>query len=300
MVVLAQSPAAGVAPVRSINHLHIRVSDSKRSYEFYSKLFGGAIIDTSRGGWTFMMGDTGSWFNFGAVPPQRPNIKAGTLDHVGIGIDLPGKPDPLRQALKQAFPASNVRSPGQPGDLTYDRSIYADDPDGLSLQLVSKSDDGHLPTPDATPAVPRTRTTGVVRVRSINHLQLTATDVPKAQAFYSKLLGATIRDKSANGKMMTLTLPGSGSWLSFSTVDEKEKAGKLDHVGIGIDWPQDVEALRAALKKAFPDSNVRSPGAPTSSTYNRSIYIDDPDGLHLQLIASTDDGELPGGVLSAK
>jgi len=97
-----------------------------------------------------------------------------------------------------------------------------------------------------------------------------------------------------------MTLPRTNSWFSFATVDNKEKAGKLDHIGIGIDWPQDVEALRTALKKAFPDAKVTSPGAPTSPTYNRSIYIDDPDGLRLQLISSTDDGKLPGGTLSAK
>src|SRR5579863_4714505 len=82
----AQSAPTGVAPVMSINHLHIHVSDSRKSYEFYSKLLGGHIIDTSRGGWTFMLGDTGSWINFSGVPPQMPNPKLGTLDHIGLGI----------------------------------------------------------------------------------------------------------------------------------------------------------------------------------------------------------------------
>jgi catechol 2,3-dioxygenase-like lactoylglutathione lyase family enzyme len=300
LIVRAQPAPAGVAPVMSINHLHIHVSDSRKSYEFYSKLLGGHIIDTSRGGWTFMIGDTGRWINFSGVPPQMPNIKPGTLNHIGIGINLPDKPEPLRQALKEAFPSSNVRSPGKPGDLTYDRSIYIDDPDGLSIQLVSKTDDGHLPRPDETPAVPRTATAGVVRVRSINHLQFPVGDAAKTQAFYAKLLGATLRDKSANGRSITLTLPGTSSWLSFATTADKDRAGKLDHIGIGIDWPNDPETLRTALKNAFPGAKVTSPGSPTSPTYNRSIYIDDPDGFHLQLISSTDDGNLPGGVLSKK
>jgi catechol-2,3-dioxygenase len=290
----APSAPAGVAPVRSINHLHIRVSDPRRSFEFYAKLLGAHIIDTSRGNWTVMLGDTGSWLSLGIVPPGS-NMKPASLDHVGIGIDLPDKPDPLRQALEESFPSSKVRSPGKPGDLTYDRSIYLEDPDGVAIQLVSRRDDGHLPRPDATPAVTRARIDGAVRVRSINHLQLNATDIAKTEALYSKLLGATVRDKSASGRMMTMTLPGANSWLSFGTVDDREKAGKMDHIGIGIDWPQDVEGLRTALKKAFPEANVRSPGTATSPTYNRSIYLDDPDGLHVQLVSSTDDGKLPGG-----
>ena len=289
----AQSATAGVAPVQSMNHVHLRVSDLRRSQEFYAKLLGARVIDTSRSTWTLMLGDTGTWMSLGTVPPGS-NVKPASLDHIGIGVNLSDKPEPLRQALKEAFSSSNVRSPGKPGDLTYDRSIYVEDPDGVSIQLVSRTDDGHLPRPDATPAVPRTRAAGVVRVRSINHLQFNATDIAKTQTFYSKLLGATLRDKSASGRMMTMTLPRSNCWLSFAK-DDKEKAGKLDHIGIGIDWPQDVEGLRTSLKKAFPEAKVTSPGAPTSQTYNRSIYIEDPDGLRVQLISHADDGKLPGG-----
>jgi catechol 2,3-dioxygenase-like lactoylglutathione lyase family enzyme len=294
----AQSQAP-VAPIQSINHLQIRVTDLRRSQEFYTKLLGATVIDTSPNGWTLMLTDTGTWLSLGKVQPGS-NAKPATLDHLGIGIDLPNKPDGLRHALNEAFPSGKVRSPGKPGDLTYDRSIYVEDPDGVSLQLISKTDDGHLPRPDATPAVPRTRTPGVVRVRSINHMMITVTDVTKSQSFYAKLFGATIRDKSANGKAVTLTLPRANSWLSLTTVDDKDKAGKLDHLGIGIDWVPNAEAIRSALKKAFPNANVTSPGTPTSPTYNRSIYIDDPDGLRLQLISSTDDGNLPGGTLSAR
>ena len=80
----------------------------------------GRVIDTAGASLTFKIGDTGSWMNLSGASPQMPNVKPGTMDHLGIGIDLPKAPEPLRQALKMAFPASNVRSPGQPGDLTYD------------------------------------------------------------------------------------------------------------------------------------------------------------------------------------
>src|SRR4051812_44996372 len=48
-MVHAQS-APAVAPVRTINHLQIRVTDPKKSYEFYMKLFGGHVISTGGNG----------------------------------------------------------------------------------------------------------------------------------------------------------------------------------------------------------------------------------------------------------
>ena len=292
-----QSAPAGVAPVQSVNHLQIRVSDLQRSHEFYTKLLGGTIIDTSSSGWTMLLGDTGTWLSLGTVAANA-DIKPSELDHVGIGINLPGQPEALREALKAAFPSSNVRSPGEPGDATYNRSIYLNDPDGVSIQLVSKNDDGHLPRADATPAVPRTLVEGVVRFRSINHLALRVSERATSQEFYSMLLGAIFRDESRS--QITMTLPRASSWLSLLNATPRAPipAGKLDHLGVGIDFPQDaegIEALRAKLRAAFPDRNVGSHGTPTSSlssNYNRSIYVTDPDGLSLQLISSTDDGRL--------
>jgi catechol 2,3-dioxygenase-like lactoylglutathione lyase family enzyme len=296
---LAQAQPAGVTPVRAINHLQVRVTNPVRSYEFYMKLFGGHVVDTGGNGsaLTMMLADTTQWLSFGKIPPAS-DAKPGTLDHAGIGIDLPENPDRLRLALTDAFPSSDVRSPGKPGTATYNRSIYVNDPDGFGIQLISVKDDGHLPTADKTAVVPRTEAQGFVRFRGINHLSLTVTDRERTRDFYATLLGATVRDQ--NRGQINLTLPGASSWLSLLLTNPRflVKPGQLHHLGIGIDYPSDIpgiDALRARLKAAFPDGDVRSPGEPSPSmqaNFNRSIYVTDPDGLSLQLVTSTDDGWL--------
>ena len=298
----AQSASGAVAPVRTINHLQLRVKDPLKSYAFYMKLFGGHAIDTAGNGnsLTMMLGDSKQWVSFGKVR-EGSDAKPGTLDHAGIGIDLPKNPDRLREALRAAFPSSNVRSPGNPGDKTYDRSIYLTDPEGFSIQLVSVKDDGHLPTADKTPGVARAQAQGFVRFRSLNHLSITTTDRERSRDFYMKLLGTTVRDQ--NRGQINVTLPGANAWLSLLQSNPRSpvKAGSLHHLGVGIDYPSDIpgiDALRVRLKAAFPDNNVRSPGQPSpdpKNNYNRSVYVTDPDGVDLQLVTSADDGWLNDG-----
>jgi catechol 2,3-dioxygenase-like lactoylglutathione lyase family enzyme len=224
-------------------------------------------------------------------------VKAATLDHLGVGVDLrPGNAANVRAAMKRAFPNAKVESPGKPGDSTYDRSVYIDDPNGVRLQLIATDDDGHLPRPDPTPAVSRAPIQGVVHARSINHLMITVKDLAESRDFYIRLLGATVRDTSANGITLTFrkNLP---AWLSLSKASDPSKVGAMDHLGIGIDWVPNAEAIRASLKRAFPDAKVMSPGKPGDSTFDRSIYIDDPDGLRIQLISRDDDGNLPNSTM---
>ncbi len=298
----AQSSSAAVAPVRTINHLQFRVKDPLKSYEFYMKLLGGHAIDTGGNGnsLTMMLGDSRQWVSFGKIR-EGSDAKPGTLDHAGIGIDLPKNPERLRQALKEAFPSANVRSPGKPGDKTYDRSVYLTDPEGFSIQLISTNDDGHLPTADKNPSVPRTHKQGFVRFRSLNHLSITTTDRERSRDFYTKLFGASVRDQ--NRGQINVTLPGANAWLSLLQSNPRSAVGpgSLHHLGVGIDYPSDIpgiDALRARLKAAFPDNNVRSPGQPSpdmKNNYNRSIYVMDPDGVDLQLVTSADDGWLNPG-----
>ncbi|MEQ1897554.1 MAG: VOC family protein [Vicinamibacterales bacterium] len=291
-----QAPAA-IAPVRTINHLQFRVTDPRKSFEFYMKLFGGHLIDTSPNGWTMMLADTKQWISFGKTPGGS-SAKPGTLDHAGLGIDLPKDPERLRQALQEAFPTGKVQSPGKAGDLTYNRSIYVSDPDGFSVQLISRKDDGHLPRADKTPAASRTPAKGFVRFRGLNHLSLTVTNREASRDFYARLLGTTVRDQ--NRGQINVTMPGAGAWISLLLANPRSPVapGQLHHLGVGIDYPADIpgiDALRERLKAAFPEGKVYSPGEPSPSmeaNHNRSIYVIDPDGVSLQLVTSKDDGWL--------
>lgn len=299
----AQSGATAIAPVRTINHLQFMVKDPKTSFEFYMKLFGGHLIDTSPNGWTMMLADTTQWLSFGKIPAGS-TVKPGTLDHAGIGIDLPEDPTKLREALKAAFPNGSVQSPGKPGDLTYNRSIYVKDPDGFSIQLISTKDDGHLPRADKTPAASRTPAKGFVRFLGLNHLSLTVTNRETTRDFYAKLLGTTVRDQNRGQINVTLpgagATPGAGAWLSLLLTNPQVSVppGQLHHLGVGIEYPDNIpgiDELRQRLAAAFPGHRVYSPGKPDPSmenNYNRSVYIIDPDGVSLQLVTHKDDGWL--------
>jgi len=304
----AQSAPTGVTPALSISHWQVSVSDLKRSQEFYSKLLGATIIDTSPNTWTLRIPDAPQWLSLtraqGTDPATGLSVKPGMFE-LGIGIDLtPANAEQVRKALRQAFPTATIVSPGKRGDPSYDRVIYVDHPDDIRFRLVSSKDDGHLPKHDRTPAVPRTPMKGVVRMRNLNHINVTARDVNASVEFYSALIGAPVRERAANGRGATLAVAGGPFWLRFGMARDPAKVvgfrqpnpeGIIDHPGLGIDiTPETAPAVRAALTEAFPGFKIYSPGKPEQSIYNRSVYIVDPDGLLYQLISSDDDGHTPG------
>src|SRR5262245_267691 len=59
----AQSSQAPLVPVRTINHLQIRVTDLRRSQEFYTRLLGATVIDTTADTWTLMLPEGGVWLS---------------------------------------------------------------------------------------------------------------------------------------------------------------------------------------------------------------------------------------------
>lgn len=308
---VAQSPPApsavkGVAPALSVNHFQVTVSDLKRSQEFYSKLLGATVIDTSPNTWTSSLpGTNGMWLSLtkaeGTDPLTGLTSKPGTFDF-GIGIDLtPKNAESLRRALKQALQTATIVSPGKPGDAVYDRVIYVDNPaDAVRVRLVSSKDDGRLPNADKTPAVPHTPMKGVVQMRNMNHLNVRAHDVNRSVELYSTLLAAPVRERAANGRGATLSVAGGPFWLRMTTAKDPS-VPLMDHTGIGIELtPDKAESIRNALKEAFPTLKVYSPGAPPAPgapppakppIYTRSVYIIDPDGLVHQLISHTDIGD---------
>jgi catechol 2,3-dioxygenase-like lactoylglutathione lyase family enzyme len=140
--------APAIAPARAINHLHVNVSDLKRSEEFYAAVLGATIREREEGITTMVFPgstkDAGCWLSLtsvtsrigggegGGTPP-----KAGTYNHAGIGVDLK---DPKRIAadVRKMFP--NVKVPE--ATRTDQMNIY--DPDGLRVQLMTMGHDGYV------------------------------------------------------------------------------------------------------------------------------------------------------------
>ena len=172
----------------------------------------------------------------------------------------------------------------------------------------------------ATPAAALTQAASVraqsaaapmTRVRNINHVHFDVSDLQRSADFYGALLGATVHEKAPNFWTMTLPTgtPGLASWLSLTKAPQPEvgldgsglEPGHYSHMGIGIDIP-DVEAterLSAEINEKYPFAKARPTGPWNEQgeySGSRSIYLEDPDGLVVQLIRPDDDGYLTNSI----
>lgn len=136
-------------PVRSLNHLHIEVSDHQKSADFYAALFGAKMRDKSSLLWTMTFPNStsksGSWISL-----QKAEAgKAGTYNHVGFGVDLPtaNSTKEVAAEMNKRFPFAEAKAtgPSTPDAKDNGRSIYFKDPDGLRIQVNAPNDDGWLP-----------------------------------------------------------------------------------------------------------------------------------------------------------
>lgn len=143
----AQAAApSGIAPVMSINHLHIEVSDLKRSADFYSAVYGAKPAGTAPGTQTMILPSArpgfGSWLSLstGRVDKEGKYDKStgtpGHFSHVGYGVNIPNKEFP-RIAAEIAKRYPNVQKPNLPVTEQAGQEIYIFDPDGCPIQLIA-------------------------------------------------------------------------------------------------------------------------------------------------------------------
>jgi catechol 2,3-dioxygenase-like lactoylglutathione lyase family enzyme len=139
----AQTKATAIAPVVSINHVHIEVSHIKKSAEFYSALLGATPREAGPGIFTMRLPNNtsrfGSWISL--VDPSGPGAasagKPGTYNHVGYGVDL-SNARRIVDEIKKEWPEIKTAEPNRTDQL------YVYDPDGLPLQLMTAAHDGYI------------------------------------------------------------------------------------------------------------------------------------------------------------
>ena len=144
---LDAAAAPAIAPARSINHVHVNVSDLKRSEEFYAAVLGATVREREDGITTMVLPgatrDVGCWLSLTSVTSRIGGAesgtppRAGTYNHMGIGVDLK---DPRRIAadVRKMFP--NLRAP----DATRTDQMNVYDPDGTRVQLMLLDHDGYV------------------------------------------------------------------------------------------------------------------------------------------------------------
>jgi catechol 2,3-dioxygenase-like lactoylglutathione lyase family enzyme len=117
-----------------------------------------------------------------------------------------------------------------------------------------------------------------LRARNINHVHVVVKDMEESTAFYSKLLGGTVRELSPG--LRRVFLPGEQTFNARISLDARTKSVGLDHIAFGIER-FDAAETKAAINRVLPDVNVTLQG-------KQSCFVTDPNGIRVQLVAKDD------------
>ena len=147
----------------------------------------------------------------------------------------------------------------------------------------------------------------IVPVETINHVHIEVSDVERSVEFYATVFGA--QPQTGSPVSQTMSFPGAtnttGCWISLSRHDNPARPAYDDHVpgppgvyshlGLGVKETSfaDFARIAAEVKERFP--NVKSPNTPTVHVPTPNvpeIYLFDPDGTPVQLIAVDHNGYL--------
>ena len=253
-----------VLRARSIKNVSIGVSDVQRSAAFYQQLFDLPALRT-----LLWSGNEAYGLDFnGRFISLNPQSDAGLITHFSIGVDnfRPGRDgEALRAAGIEVITSS-------------DEYVFVRDPDGVSVQITDTNYTAACASCTPPPAR-ATGTTPIFRARTLNHVSMGVSDLPRSIAFYQNLFGLS--------SLRPLLPPGSGifgldineSYLSLSP--SRARAGTITHFCIGVDdfqLERDIEKIRAIgleVRELTPGQN------------NQTLYVNDPDGLSVQISGST-------------
>ena len=125
--------------------------------------------------------------------------------------------------------------------------------------------------------------------KALDHLALKVTNMDNAVRFYHQVLGLDLLRRSgpndAGGESAVLQAGGQKLDL-FSRPDfvsaDKDKPVGMDHLCLIMDVPS-VDALTTHLHQA----DVEIFWGPVERHGNTSVYVYDPDGMHVELRVAT-------------
>ena len=124
----------------------------------------------------------------------------------------------------------------------------------------------------------------IVRGLSVNHVQLTVSDVPRSFAFYERLFGVTRGWPATDaGTGIHMDLPDG--YISIDSVAAQK--GVITHFAVAVDHMDRAAAKRLAdkINSELPDAKARD--AYQANTGGSTVNLTDPDGFFVQ-IASKD------------
>ena len=280
----AQSGAPSI-PVRTLNHVHLNVSDLRRSVEFYQSLFGmrlqgdqGVEADWSRGVVPILgIGDGPHFISFAERADPGPR---GRIDHLGFGMEQ-FDADAVASTLAAHGIEATIRiradsNPPVP-------ELKFNDPDGVILQIQDVSYCGGsgalgsiCPSQPASASSP-------IPARSLNHVHLPVADVPRSRAFYRRVLG--MRTQAEQGIESDWTTPiifmlGIGSGPAFISFSPGQRTGVIDHFCFGVEDFNAEQVAEILVEHGFePNIRMRADSTPPVP----ELKFNDPDGIIVQI-----------------
>jgi catechol 2,3-dioxygenase-like lactoylglutathione lyase family enzyme len=132
----------------------------------------------------------------------------------------------------------------------------------------------------------------MLRPKALDHLALKVTDMDKALHFYHQVLGLELLRTSgpnAEGGRSAVVQAGGQKLDLFSRPDfvsaDKDKPVGMDHLCLIMEVPS-IEDLIAYLRQA----EVEIFWGPVERHSSTSVYVYDPDGIHVELRVETSPG----------
>jgi len=292
--------------LRKINHLTVRVSDLKRSLEFYQSLFGMAIQSHQGATVALRIGPGPQHIGMSvAAANEKIGIHHFCMTAEGFQVDRVLKiladhgVAPRGEAAAPAGPLKSyvrMRHEAEGGGKEGSPELYFTDQDGILLQLQDVSycgGAGPMGNVCLTKPEPAPRK-GLLAVRDLSHMTLNVSDQARSIAFYQALFQMPVQAHQGPSPILAvgsgpqfLALSGRGGPRTLGPahacllmegfrVDKVLKA--LADVGVKPrgDATGPVGPLVSYVRMRGEEAGGAKGGTP-------ELYFSDPDGILLQL-----------------
>jgi glyoxylase I family protein len=234
------------------DHVAIAVTDIDRSLAFYSRIFGNTVLKDKNG--------TRRYLKLGpcyvAIGSPAQDQPAHRVDHICAGVQGYQMP-----AVKNFLGARGVRA----RETTV--GLYANDPDGLQIQLFTADSWDQLSSRAAPESIPAA--TPIFRPTGLDHLLLRVTDPEKSAVFYAKIFGAVTQ--RANNRTW---FQCGKSRIGLIAADAGHPTG-VDHFCVAADR-FDYDAVTKKLEQA--GAKVQTPEVAGAPEFR------DPDNILVQVM----------------
>jgi catechol 2,3-dioxygenase-like lactoylglutathione lyase family enzyme len=286
--VIAQQPPAPI-PVRSLNHLHLTVSNLERSLEFYQRLFGMPLAG--------MQGVEADW-----QKPVVPMLAIGSgpefisfaqgagrlggrdrIDHFGFGMDR-FDAQLVVKLLEAHGIKSNVRMRADSTPPVAE--LKFNDPDNVIVQIQDATycgGSGALGSRCANKPAPSFPGPPPIPVRTLNHFTLAVANVERAVAFYLRVFGMRLQynqGTEADWQKKVIPVVGFAKGPQFLAFSASSESGRIDHFCLGVDKFDSADMVkRLAAHGVKASVRMRADSNPPTE----ELTFRDPDNIRVQL-----------------